>query len=158
MKEIVTFTLSGKKYGVEVSRLHGIEKYAGMSEAPDMPECMQGMVTVRNELIPVFDINRRLALPAVDVTPETKYLILRTRQGKLAVKVDDVSKIVKAEGNEIQSFPEMLKTDETSYAEFIIRSEGTLILTMNPEKFLGDGDWKAIRKVLEEIKTGGSND
>ena len=41
MKEIVTFTLSGKEYGVEVSRLHGIEKYADMMEAPDLPECMQ---------------------------------------------------------------------------------------------------------------------
>ena len=158
MKEIVTFTLSGKECGVEVSRLHGIEKYADMMEAPDLPECMQGAVTIRNELIPVFDIKRRLTLPAADVTPETKYLVLRTRQGKLAIVVDDVSKIVKAEGNEVQNFPALLQTDDTSYAEFIIKSGGTLILTMNPEKFLEDAEWKEIQKALKELETGGSND
>lgn len=68
-----------------------------------MPECMQGAVTIRNELIPVFDIKRRLALPAVDVTPKPN-ILYSTQQGKLAIVADDVSKIVKAEGNEVQNF------------------------------------------------------
>lgn len=42
MKEIVTFTLSGKEYGVEVSRLHGIEKYADMLEAPTCRNACRG--------------------------------------------------------------------------------------------------------------------
>ncbi len=58
----------------------------------------------------------------------------------------------------MQNFPALLQTDDTSYAEFIIKSGGTLILTMNPEKFLEDAEWKEIQKALKELETGGSND
>lgn len=33
-----------------------------------------------------------------------------------------------------------------------------MILTMNPEKFLEEAEWKEIQKVLKELETGGSND
>lgn len=158
MKEIVTFTLSGKEYGVEVGKLQGIENYADMLQVQDMPEGIQGTITVRKETIPVFDIKKQLMLPAVGVTPDTKYVVLRTTQGKLAVVVDGVSKIVKAEGQEMQNFPVLLQTDATSYVDFIVKKENQLILTINPENLIERDKWKEINKALKKMETGGSND
>lgn len=158
MKEIVTFTLSGKEYGVEVGKLQGIENYAEMLPVEDMPEGIQGTITVRKETIPVFDIKKQLMLPAVGVTPNTKYVVLRTTQGKLAVVADSVSKMVKAEGQEMQNFPILLQTDETSYVDFIVKKENQLILTINPENLIERDKWKEINEALKKMETGGSND
>lgn len=158
MKEIVTFYLSGKKYGVKVEQMQGIENYTEMAQAPDMPECLQGIISVRKEVIPVVDIKRQLVLPSTAVTQNTKYLVLRTSRGKLAIMADGVSKIVKAEGEEIQDFPVLIQTEATSYVEFIVKSEGQLILVINSEGIISADDWGAIQKVLEDMETGGNND
>lgn len=158
MKEIVTFCLSGKKYGVKVEQMQGIENYTEMAQAPDMPECLQGIISVREEVIPVVDIKRQLVLPATAVTKNTKYLVLRTSQGKLAILADGVSKIVKAEGEEIQDFPVLIQTESTSYVEFIVKSEGQLILVINSDGIISADDWEAIQKVLEDMETGGNDD
>lgn len=158
MKEIVTFFLSGKVYGVDVSRMQGIENYTEIMVSPDMPDCLQGAVMIRNEQIPVVDIKRRMVLPAVPVTAETKFLVLRTEQGKIAIVADGVSKILKAEGEEIQDFPALAQTDKTSYVAFIVQKENNLILTIDPDALLAEGEWEEIQKALEDIKTGGKND
>ena len=158
MKEVVTFFLSGKKYGVEVGQMQGIENYVDMVHAPDMPDCLLGIVTIRKEAIPVIDLKRKMVLPAVGRTPETKYVILRTSHGKLAIVADGIAKIVKAEGEGIQAFPAMMKTEATSYIEYIVKDEGDLVLTINPDEFLTNDEWGIVQKVLDDLETDGGND
>lgn len=158
MKEIVTIYLSGKKYGVEVCQMQGIENFTEMTLAPDMPDCMQGVITVRKETIPVVDIKKQFVLPAAEITQNTKYLVLRTSQGKMAVVADGVAKILKVEEEDVQDFPAIVQTKATSYVKFIVKSEGQLILVINTDAILSAEDWGAIQKVLEDMETGGNDD
>ena len=72
MKEIVTFFLSGRQYGVEVGNMQGIENYVDMTHEPQMPECLQGLIVIRNETVPVIDIRRRMTLPPLEKTKQIK--------------------------------------------------------------------------------------
>lgn len=158
MKEIVTFFLSGKVYGVDVSRMQAIENYEEMIAMPGMPENLQGFVSIRGEILPVIDIKKYFRLPQTKVTPETKYVILRTTQGKVVVVADGVSKIIKADGNDVQEFPQLLRTEATSYVEFIVKNENHLILAIGAEDFLSKEEWDLVRKLIAEIETGGNDD
>lgn len=157
MKEVVTFFLSGKMYGVEVGRMQGLENYVDMIQTPDMPEYLQGIVTIRKEAIPVIDLKRKMVLPATERTSETKYVILRTSHGKLGIVADGVGKIIKAEGEDIQAFPQMMKTEATSYIDYIVKEEKNLILTINPDEFLTNDEWKIVQKALDDLEADGGN-
>ncbi len=149
MKEIVTFFLSGKEYGVEVNGMQGIENYKEYSPASDLPECIPGFVSIRDEMLPVLDMKKKLVLPQTPVTGGTKYVVLRLKQGKLAFVADGVSRIIQADGDGIQDFPAIMQSKATSYADFIVNHEGHLILTINPEGLLTKEEWGQIEKVLE---------
>ena len=149
MKEVVTFYLSGKEYGVEVSRMQGIEKYDEVLKEADIPDGFLGFTSIRDEIIPVLDIKKKLVLPPVPVTGETKYVVLRIKQGKLAFVVDGVSRILQADGNAVQDFPALVQTKATSYADFVVNHEGHLILAINPEGLLTDEEWQKIEQVME---------
>jgi purine-binding chemotaxis protein CheW len=152
MKEVVTFFLSGKEYGIEVSRLQGAENYREMMKVPDMPEDMLGIVEIRGEKIPVLDIKKQVILPAVPVTDETKYVVIRTEHGKLAILADGVARIIRAEDDEIQPFPPLAQADGTSYVDFVVRHEGHLILVMNLEAFAKEEDLARIQNILKKIE------
>lgn len=158
MREIVTFFLSGKVYGADVSYIQGIENYEVPVVVPDMPECLQGFITIRNEILPVVNIKKRLVLPCVGVTPETKYVILRTARGKVAVVVDGVSNLIKAEGDDVQEVPRILQGERTSYVDFVVKHDNHLILAISGEDFVSTEDWELVQKLISEMQTGGSDD
>ncbi len=152
MKEIVSFFLSGKKYGVEISRMQGIEKYRERVSVVDLPECLQGVIDIRGELIPVVDIRRHLILPPADVTDMTKYLIFRTSHGKLACLIDGVSNIIKVGDENVSSVPPLMQSDTTEYLDFLARSNGELIIVISLENFLSDEDWKKVNETINKVE------
>lgn len=152
MREIVSFFLSGKSYGVDVSRMQGIEKYRELARPSKMPEFLEGVADVRGEVIPVMAIKKHLILPAAEITVKTKLLVFRTKFGKIACVVDGISKILKIDNNDAQEFPRIIQNEETGYADFVARNGGDLILVINPEKLLSEKDWKLIYEMLDRME------
>lgn len=157
MKEVVTFFLSGKEYGVEVSRMQGIENYEEMTTAADMPDCLEGIVNIRDEMIPVLDIKKRLVLPPAAVTGDTKYLVIFAKRGKLAFVADGVSRIIQVNDDDLQDFPSLMQTERTSYVDFVVKHEGHLVLAIDPEGLLTEEEWGDIENILED-RNGGKHD
>lgn len=158
MKEVVTFFLSGKEYGVEVGKMQGIENYVEMTQMAEMPECLQGIVKIRDEVIPVLNLRKQLVLPPVGVTEDTKYLIFITSHGKLACVADGVSKILKADANDVQQFPSLMQTKKTGYADYVVRDGKGLVIVINPEKLLSGEDWNKVDEATENIKSEGNEE
>lgn len=157
MKEIIVFILNGKEYGVEISGMQSLEKIQDMSSVPDAPDYILGSVTIRDEIYPVFDINSRLGLsrsagPGVNQSGNdgegyTKILLLRTPAGTIACLVDGVGKVLRAEGENVQSFPKMAMTEGTDFVDFIVREENRLIVVIKPELLLSQEQIESIRKI-----------
>ena len=48
MKEVVTFFLSGKEYGADVSEIQGIENYVEYAKEPGLSDGFLGIVSIRD--------------------------------------------------------------------------------------------------------------
>ncbi|MCK5194899.1 MAG: chemotaxis protein CheW, partial [Desulfobulbaceae bacterium] len=58
----LTFHLAGEDYGIEieyVTEIIGIQK---ITDVPDMPEYVKGVINLRGKVIPVMDIRQRFNL------------------------------------------------------------------------------------------------
>ena len=76
MKEIVSFYLSGKMYGVDVDHMQGIEKHRELARPTGLPDFMEGVADIRGELrdgILKIRIPKKEAVPAVE---EKKYITI----------------------------------------------------------------------------------
>ena len=152
MKEIVVFFLSGKEYGVEIGGMQGFENYVPMTEVSDPDGKMLGVVSIRGEMVPIINIKKCLVLPPAGVTEDTKYVILRTSNGKVGFVVDGVSQILRIEGDDIQECPRLLQGKETKYVDFIARNGMNLVLVINPEGILTEKEWKNIRNMIQDME------
>lgn len=153
MKEIIVFILNGKEYGVEISGMQSLEKIQEMNAVPDAPDYILGSVTIRDQIYPVFDINSRLGLSRSGEKPSggeeeyTKILLLRTPAGAIACLVDGVGKVLRAEGENVQSFPKMAMTEGTDFVDFIVREGSRLIVVIKPDLLLSKEQIECIRKI-----------
>lgn len=167
MKEIISFYLNGKEYGIEISGMQSLEKYQEIRPLPDAPDYILGTVNIRDEIFPVFDISSKFGVQGAPQTAfsqgadgksgedseRRKILLLRTKAGTLACVVGGVGKVFRAEGGDVQSFPIMAMTKETDFVDFIARRENQLIVVIQPRALLTDEQVEKIKKLeLEEKK------
>lgn len=152
VKEIVQFFLSGKKYAVELKNMQGIENYSPIAEVSDATEAMLGIVTIRGEIIPVINIRACLNLQPAPVTEATKYVVLRTSYGKMALVADDVGNISRLSEEDSKDCPFLIQGSETGYVSFVARDGHNLILVINPDKLVSENDWKSIRSKIEDME------
>lgn len=152
MKEIVAFFLSGKEYGIEVEKMQGIENYRDMLLPPDRPEYVMGFVVIRGEKIPVVDIKKCLLLPPAERTVETKYIVMRTSYGKLALVSDGLGGIFKVDGANAQNFPPLAQAKRADYMDFVARCGTDLVLVLSPDKLLNAKEWKKVAELVDNME------
>ena len=107
---------------------------------------MNGLVQIRDDIYPVYDMKQKFCLPAKEVTEDTKILLLRTHAGKVAIVVDRVGKVFRAEDKDIQEFPRVARTRDTDYINFIAKRGNDLIVVVNPDTLLTDEQYAAVEE------------
>lgn len=154
VKEVIVFIISGKQYGIEIGGMQSLEKYQEIQPFPDAPDFILGTVKIRGAIIPVFDINRIIGLPAAqkpagqpaDAVEQRKILLLRTKAGTLACIVDGVENVFRAEGEDVQPVPQMTRTEGTGFLDFIIRRDNKLVVVIQPKALFTDEQVKSIQE------------
>lgn len=152
VKEIVQFFLSGKKYAVELKNMQGIENYSPITEVSDAAATMLGVVTIRGEVIPVINIKACLNLEPAPITGETKYVVLRTIYGKMALVADDVGDISRLTEEDSNDCPFLIQGAETGYVSFVAKDGRNLVLVIDPDQLISENDWKSIRNKIKDME------
>ena len=145
MKEVIVFYLSDKEYGIEISNMQSLENYREIQHANDLPEGISGLVKIRDEIFPVYDLKEKFCLPAREVTENTKILLLLTHVGKIAIVADHVGKVFRAEDGDVQDFPRVARTKGTEYIDFIAKRGNELVVVVDPDALLNSEQCAAIQ-------------
>ena len=72
----LTFHLAGEDYGIEiafVTEIIGIQK---ITDVPDMPEFIKGVINLRGKVIPVMDVRIKFNLEARDYDERTCIIVV----------------------------------------------------------------------------------
>lgn len=91
--EIIEFTLSGERYGIESKFVAEVFPLTGLTRLYCVPPFLLGIVNLRGEIISVIDLRRFFELPDQALTDLNKVLLLQGDQmvfGVLADRVEGV--------------------------------------------------------------------
>ena len=107
VEEYLTFRLGVEEYAVAIERVHEVLKSQPVTEVPRAPAGVLGVVTVRGEVVAVFDPRRRLGLPGTP-PPEGsgRIVIVDDGQGPCGLLVDGVASVVRLARGSIEPCPQ----------------------------------------------------
>ncbi len=114
LREFLGFRLSGEDYAVELGSVREIVRVPPIAEVPRAPASIAGVMTVRGEVMPVFDLRRRLGLPppAGELGREARVVVLQGADGPMGVLVDAVEEVVRLRPSTIEQPPTGLGSGE----------------------------------------------
>jgi len=90
---LITFRVGPETFVLDIMAVRQIVPYAGSTTVPTAPVFIEGIVVLRNEVIPIIDLRQRL-YPKLEPAAQPLVLITHTGAGMIGLKVDEVRRIV----------------------------------------------------------------
>lgn len=75
--QYLTFILAGEEYGVNILRVQEIKGWNGVTEIPNTPDYVQGVVNLRGTIVPIVDLRRCFGIKTVDYDKTTVVIMLK---------------------------------------------------------------------------------
>ncbi len=106
-EEYLTFLLGGEEYALAIERVREVMKPPPITEVPRAPPHVLGVVTVRGEVVAVFDPRRRLGLPGTaPAEGRGRIVIVDAGEGPCGLLVDAVASVVRLRPGSIEPCPQ----------------------------------------------------
>ncbi|MFT3706519.1 MAG: chemotaxis protein CheW [Archangium sp.] len=114
-EEFLAFVLESETYAVPIGAVREILKISDVTEIPRAKDNLIGLINVRGEMLPLYDVKVRLRLadklPVVrtskDVARSARVVILRDPEGDAGVLVDRVDGVVKLQLSRLEEAPQL---------------------------------------------------
>jgi purine-binding chemotaxis protein CheW len=100
------FRLGNETYGVNILHVTDIIELQKITEVPDMPDYIRGVINLRGQVIPVMDLRMRFKLDYRKYDDRTCIIIVDIKDQQLGFIVDTVSEVLEISEGNIDPSPE----------------------------------------------------
>ena len=137
----LTFALGAEEYGLPVLKVREIIKLMDITQVPQVPAHVRGVINLRGKVIPVIDLRAKFGLPPQDATERTCIVVvdvaLSNATVMLGIVVDAVSEVLNVAAAEIDPTPEFGDRVTTDYLLGLAKVKSTVKMLLNLDRVLG---------------------
>jgi purine-binding chemotaxis protein CheW len=84
----VVFRIDDERFALPLAAVERVVRAAEITPLPHAPDVVLGAIDIAGEILPVFDLRRRFALPARALHPDQQLLIAHTAQRRVVLLID----------------------------------------------------------------------
>jgi len=138
--KMVTFSLAGKDYGIDIMKVKEISKAKRFTFVPNADPYVRGVYNLRGDIISIIDLRIMFNLPAPKWEENSfeDMIILRLDDYLIGVIVDSIDKVVGINSETIQPPHPIFGDINIKFIKGVVENEGRLYLILDVEKILGD--------------------
>ena len=92
--KFLTFFAQSKLYGISISNVNGITQIQQITDMPELPHYIKGVINLRGVVIPLVDVNLRLGSTQQPYTDRTCIITLEVNENHVGCIVDAVDAVI----------------------------------------------------------------
>lgn len=133
--EVVMFNVDKGLFGINVLKVREIVNAIDITPIPNAHPHVEGVIRLREEVLPVVNLAKVLAVPESEDAAQDKFIIAELNQLKIAFRVHDVSRIYRISWEQIEK-PSELSSGQEANAIGIIKLEDKMSVLLDFEKIV----------------------
>ena len=137
----VTFRLANETYGINVMQVQEVLRFSDIAPVPGAPSYVLGIINLRGNVVTVIDTCQRFGLPPIDITDNTRIVIIETNQQVIGILVDAVAEVVYLKRSEIETTPNVGNDESAKFIQGVSHRENQLLILVDLNKLLGEEEW-----------------
>ncbi len=150
IQQLVTFRLGDEEYGVDILKVHEIDRMMDITEVPNAPPSIEGVINLRGKVIPVINLRKKFNLPEREADSRTKIVVvdIGTSAGMI---VDSVSEVLRISSDIVEPPPPMTTGVSSEYIRGVGKLKDRLLILLDIEKLLGADEKANTAKAVAAI-------
>ena len=146
MKEIdgkyLTFLLEKEIYGISIKSVKEINAMMNITQVPNMPDYMKGVINLRGKIITVMDLRLRLGMEEKEYSERTCIVIVEVEgqkgKKKIGIVVDSVSEVSDIKSSELEDFEDDYSSIGDVFIEGIAKTKSKIIILLDITKIVNN--------------------
>lgn len=140
----LTFRLDVEDYGLEIRHVKEIISIQKITDVPDLPDFIKGVINLRGQVIPTLDLRLRFGLPPKEYDERTCIIITNMNDIHVGVIVDTVNEVLDIPAEMIAPPPTVHKGVAHRFIQGLGRVGEDVKIILNAEKLLHEDELEAL--------------
>ena len=132
--QFVIFKLGNEMYAVDILNVGGISEYRDITNVPNAPYFIEGIINLRGDIIPIVNLKKRFAIPEKEVDSDTRIIINNISGKDIGFIVDEASQVVKIDDDNIENAPDIIKGADREYIHGVGKMGNEIVILLDLEK------------------------
>ncbi|WP_194442658.1 chemotaxis protein CheW [Pseudoalteromonas simplex] len=141
IKQFLTFFMADEEYGVDILTVQEIRSWEEITEIPNSPDFVKGVINLRGTIVPIIDLRLRFGLPAVTYGPLTVVIVLKVKLEStckiMGIVVDAVSDVYSIAEHEAKAVPHLSDSDNTQFVAGLVNVGEKMVALLDLQKTMG---------------------
>ncbi len=145
--KFLMFKLGNESYGIDIRYVTEIIGIQPVTEVPELPEYIRGIINLRGKIIPVMDVRLRFKKQLREYTDRTCVVVINVANNSVGLIVDGVADVMLIPDTDIVAPPEISRNCNR-YIKGIGKIGSDVKLILDCEKLLTDNELDTINEVV----------
>lgn len=149
--KFLTFNISDESYGINIQCVVEIIELQKITEVPDMPDFIKGVINLRGKIIPVMDLRLRFHLEERGYDDRTCIIVTNIKDTNVGFIVDTVDEVVEILENNIEP-PPKFKSDriKEQYISGLGKIDSSVKIILDVEKVLYEEEILNLKNISKD--------
>ncbi len=148
--KFLTFAVGNEEYGLEIRNVTEIIGIQNITDLPDVPPYVKGVINLRGKVIPVIDVRLRFNFTERDYDERTCIIVVNINGISVGMIVDEVSEVLDIAENNIEAPSNFSQGVSSEYIKAFGKVGDEVKILLDTQKLLFTEDLELLESASEE--------
>lgn len=147
----ILFKLKDQTFAVHVQQIVSIERELSLTKVPRTPDFMMGVTEMRGIMTPMIDLRERLNLGGVEITDQTRTLVVQVDGMQIGMLVDQATEVKDIPASLIKPAPKLVGEIKDTFLLGVATIDDELILLLDLEQIIQFTEKNQLQEVMNDL-------
>lgn len=143
----LTFSLENQVFGIEIKYVTEIIGIQPITEVPEVPAYVKGIINLRGKIIPVIDVRLKFQKEAVEYNDRTCIIVVDIQSVSVGLIVDNVAEVMTIADENIVPPPDIKTGFQNRYIKGIGKVGSDVKLLLDCSRLLGEDEIEDLNQI-----------
>lgn len=133
--QLLSFRVGDESFAVDVLKIRGVERMRKITSIPKMPHFLDGVLDIREQIVPIVDLRKRFNIEAKPPDASTRIILVELDNHLAGLIVDAVFEVFQADSASIGAIPSIgASSVDAEFLMGVVRLKDSLVIIIDMEK------------------------
>lgn len=148
LKKFLTFRVDKEEYGIEIECITEIIGIQRITDLPDTPDYVKGVINLRGRVIPVIDIRRRFGFEEREYDERTCIIVVNMHDVDVGLIVDSVQEVTDIPSEQIDPPPAITRGSQSRFIKALGKIDEKVIIILDMNMLLFENELNEIAEAV----------